>query len=216
MKNIWEYKGYHTKVEFDTEKLMLYGKVEGINDLVTFESSTIKNAKKEFEKAVDEYLAFCKEVGKSPMSPITLSHKLFLSTRQVSARPWGCRAVIMPKSSSIIVILSHGRWKVCVSGSQRSTKAVRAEWTSVGGARLNKSTKGSNPALLMCDSKWWSYRIWHASVWPLIRKVGSICQNEDENSKYLTFTKPKYYKCRWPWLLPLHSQLDGSDDRCWM
>ena len=66
MKNIWEYKGYHTKVEFDTEKLILYGKVEGINDLVTFESSTIKNAKKEFEKAVDEYLAFCKEVGKSP------------------------------------------------------------------------------------------------------------------------------------------------------
>ena len=66
MKNRWEYKGYHTKVEFDTEKLILYGKIEGINDLVTFESSTIKNAKKEFEKAVDEYLEFCKEIGKEP------------------------------------------------------------------------------------------------------------------------------------------------------
>lgn len=35
--NVLEYKGYHTKVEFDSEELVLRGKIEGINDLVDFE-----------------------------------------------------------------------------------------------------------------------------------------------------------------------------------
>lgn len=30
MKNFLEYKGYHTKIEFDCEDLVLRGKIEGI------------------------------------------------------------------------------------------------------------------------------------------------------------------------------------------
>ncbi len=66
MNNILEYKGYHTKVEFDADDLVLRGKIEGINDLVTFECEDIKDAEKEFHDAVDDYLQFCKEVGKQP------------------------------------------------------------------------------------------------------------------------------------------------------
>ena len=64
--NILEYKGYHAKVEFDAEALILRGKIEGINDLVNFESADINEIRKEFESAVDDYLEFCKEVGKDP------------------------------------------------------------------------------------------------------------------------------------------------------
>lgn len=64
--NILEYKGYHTKVEFDAEEFVLRGKIEGINDLVNFECESIQNVEKEFHKAVDDYLEFCKEVGKEP------------------------------------------------------------------------------------------------------------------------------------------------------
>jgi predicted HicB family RNase H-like nuclease len=64
--NILEYKGYHTKVEFDSEELVLRGKIEGINDFVNFECEDIKNIEKEFHEAVDDYLEFCKEVGKEP------------------------------------------------------------------------------------------------------------------------------------------------------
>ncbi len=64
--NILEYKGYHTKVEFDSEALILRGKIEGINDLVDFECDNIKDVEKEFHEAVDDYLEFCKEVGKTP------------------------------------------------------------------------------------------------------------------------------------------------------
>lgn len=66
MKNLLEYKGYHTKIEFDTESLVLYGKIEGINDLVNFESNNINDIEMEFHNAVDDYLEFCNEVGKDP------------------------------------------------------------------------------------------------------------------------------------------------------
>ena len=66
MKNILSYKGYHSRVEFDSESLLLYGKIEGINDLVTFESNDLTAIESEFRVAVDDYLAFCEEVGKEP------------------------------------------------------------------------------------------------------------------------------------------------------
>ena len=64
--NILEYKGYHTKIEFDMETCTLRGKIEGINDLVNFESSDTSKIEKEFHDAVDDYLEFCEEVGKDP------------------------------------------------------------------------------------------------------------------------------------------------------
>ena len=64
--SILEYKGYHTKANVDVENGIIYGKVEGIRDLVDFESDDIKGFEKEFHLAVDDYLEFCKEVGKEP------------------------------------------------------------------------------------------------------------------------------------------------------
>lgn len=66
MNNILEYKGYHTKVEYDVETQMLRGKIEGINDYVDFEVNDISSVEAEFHSAVDDYLVFCEEVGKSP------------------------------------------------------------------------------------------------------------------------------------------------------
>ena len=65
-ENILEYKGYHTKVEYVAENNCLYGKIEGINDLVTFEAHNLESVKKEFHDAVDDYLAFCDEIGQEP------------------------------------------------------------------------------------------------------------------------------------------------------
>lgn len=66
MKNILEYKGYYAKVEYSSEDKVLFGKIEGINDLVNFESESTEGIEKEFRNAVDDYLEFCKEVGKEP------------------------------------------------------------------------------------------------------------------------------------------------------
>ncbi len=40
------------------------GRIEGINDLVTFEGSTVNKLKKAFREAVEDYLQLCKETGK--------------------------------------------------------------------------------------------------------------------------------------------------------
>lgn len=66
MSNILEYKGYFTKIEYNSEDKALYGKIEGIADLVTFESTDAGEIEKEFHNAVDDYLDFCKEIGKDP------------------------------------------------------------------------------------------------------------------------------------------------------
>lgn len=61
-----EYKGYHTKIEFDAESMVLRGKIEGINDYIDFEAENITDIESEFHLAVDDYLEFCAEVGKEP------------------------------------------------------------------------------------------------------------------------------------------------------
>ena len=61
MKNIHEYKGYLTKIEYSSEDGVLFGKVEGINDLILFESESVYEIENKFHEAVDEYLDYCKE-----------------------------------------------------------------------------------------------------------------------------------------------------------
>lgn len=65
-KNILEYKGYYTKIEYSAEDRVLYGKIEGIRDLVNFESDNIEGVEQEFRSAVDDYLAFCEDLGQNP------------------------------------------------------------------------------------------------------------------------------------------------------
>ncbi len=66
MENTLQYKGYFTNIAFSVEDKVLHGKIEGIDDLVTFESDSILDIEEEFHNAVDDYLDFCKEVGKEP------------------------------------------------------------------------------------------------------------------------------------------------------
>ena len=56
---------YHHQI-FDADKPSVYGVVEGINDFINFESSEISGIEQEFHNAVDDYLAFCSELGKKP------------------------------------------------------------------------------------------------------------------------------------------------------
>jgi predicted HicB family RNase H-like nuclease len=66
MNDILQYKGYYASVHFSSEDEVFYGKVLGINDLISFEGSSVKELKKAFEEAVDDYLDSCKALKKSP------------------------------------------------------------------------------------------------------------------------------------------------------
>ena len=69
MNNTLEYKGYQTRIHIDFESHLLHGRIEGIRDLVNFESETITGIIQEFHSAVDDYLAFCSELGDAPNVP---------------------------------------------------------------------------------------------------------------------------------------------------
>ena len=67
----YTYKGYQGSVETSIEDGVLHGKILFINDLVTYEAQTLKALKKQFELAVNDYLASCKELDKEPDKTLT-------------------------------------------------------------------------------------------------------------------------------------------------
>ena len=62
MSNVLTYKGYSTRIEYSKEDNVLFGKIEGIADLVDFESADVEGVEAAFREAVDDYLEFCAEI----------------------------------------------------------------------------------------------------------------------------------------------------------
>lgn len=77
--NALSYKGYIGSVHFSSEDKMFWGKLEHIHDLITFESENSHELSAAFEKAVDDYLAFCSHNKLTPEKPFKGSFNIRLS-----------------------------------------------------------------------------------------------------------------------------------------
>lgn len=64
MKDILQYKNFIGSVHFNADDEVFFGKIEGIEDLVSFEGNNVIDLKKAFEESVNDYLILCKETGK--------------------------------------------------------------------------------------------------------------------------------------------------------
>lgn len=64
-----EYRGYTARVIFDEEAGLLFGEVEGLRDVVTFEASNVEDLKGAFRDSVEDYLAMCAERDEAPEKP---------------------------------------------------------------------------------------------------------------------------------------------------
>ena len=80
MNDYLTYEGYLGAVLFSAEDEVFYGKVHGINDLVTFEGKSVEELKKSFEESIDDYLESCKELGKQPDKIFKGSFNIRIST----------------------------------------------------------------------------------------------------------------------------------------
>ena len=67
MKDVLTYKGFIGSVHFSAEDKVFHGKIEGIDDLVTFEGQSVDELLKAFHEEVDDYIKLCKEMDKEPM-----------------------------------------------------------------------------------------------------------------------------------------------------
>ena len=76
-----KYKGYTGSVDYSEEDNCLYGKVLGMSkDMITYEGQDVNELRKDFEGAIDDYLALCKANGKAPpllprYLPLPIAHQ---------------------------------------------------------------------------------------------------------------------------------------------
>lgn len=66
MSDLLIYKGYFGSAHYSAADEVFYGKLEGIDDLILYEGTSVKALIKDFHEAVDVYLENCKEIGKEP------------------------------------------------------------------------------------------------------------------------------------------------------
>jgi predicted HicB family RNase H-like nuclease len=74
--NSMTYKSYLARIEYDERDAIFVGRILGIRDIISFHGETVAELKAEFERAVNDYLADCKQEGVSPEKPV--SGKLLL------------------------------------------------------------------------------------------------------------------------------------------
>ena len=66
MSNMVHYKGYDGSVELSKEDGVFYGKVVGIQALISYEGKNEEELFADFHDAIDDYLETCKAHGKEP------------------------------------------------------------------------------------------------------------------------------------------------------
>jgi predicted HicB family RNase H-like nuclease len=68
---VMQYKGYTGRVEVDEEAGIIFGRVIGLRDVITFQGETVQEARQAFQDSVDDYLEFCAERGEAPEKPFS-------------------------------------------------------------------------------------------------------------------------------------------------
>lgn len=69
MNQTLQHRGYDGSVLYSAEDKMLHGRVLGIRDMISYGGTNVRALEKNFRDAVDEYLQFCADRGKTPDTP---------------------------------------------------------------------------------------------------------------------------------------------------
>ena len=66
-----KYKDYVGATEVDEEAGVIFGRVLGLRDVITFQGETVGEARRSFEESVDFYLKMCADRGEAPERPFS-------------------------------------------------------------------------------------------------------------------------------------------------
>ena len=80
MRNMMKYKDFYASIHYEDETSTFWGKIEGIEDVISFEADTVDGLKEEFKEVVEEYLEECKNLNKNP-------HKKYKGSFNVRIEP---------------------------------------------------------------------------------------------------------------------------------
>jgi len=85
MNTLLEHRGYYGSIEVSHADNCLFGKLQFIRDLVSYEGETVAQLTAAFHAAVDDYLDTCAAQGRAPAIPckgtfnVRVGHKLHLA-----------------------------------------------------------------------------------------------------------------------------------------
>lgn len=68
----FQYKGFVGSVNFSDKDAVFFGKIEGIDGLVTFEGRSLSELEEAFHKAVDDYRYECRQAARSEIQDMSL------------------------------------------------------------------------------------------------------------------------------------------------
>lgn len=66
MKDVMLYKEFVGSVHYSTDDDVFFGKIEGIDDSISFEGRSVEELKLAFHEAVEDYIELCEMNGKEP------------------------------------------------------------------------------------------------------------------------------------------------------
>ena len=67
--NVMTHKGYSARIEYDERDDIFVGRILGIRTMISFHGETVAQLHREFKKAIEDYLADCKQRGVDPERP---------------------------------------------------------------------------------------------------------------------------------------------------
>ena len=92
MSTMLKYRGYYGSIEASPEDNCLFGKLQYIRALVTYEGETVAELDKAFRDAVDDYLQTCEAQGSQPEVPckgsfnVRVGHDLHLAASVAASK----------------------------------------------------------------------------------------------------------------------------------
>ncbi|WP_341519895.1 type II toxin-antitoxin system HicB family antitoxin [Pseudomonas sp. G.S.17] len=92
MNTLLHHRGYYGSLEASPEDNCLFGKLQFIRALVSYEGQTVAQLSEAFRAAVDDYLETCATLGKDPELPckgsfnVRVGHDLHLAASVAATR----------------------------------------------------------------------------------------------------------------------------------
>ncbi|PAU87572.1 toxin-antitoxin system HicB family antitoxin [Pseudomonas sp. WN033] len=92
MNNMLKYRGYYGSIEASPEDNCLFGKLQFIRALVSYEGVTVAELEQAFKDAVDDYLETCAALKQEPETPckgsfnVRVGHDLHLAASLAATR----------------------------------------------------------------------------------------------------------------------------------
>ena len=128
-----KYKGYLGSVEFSEEDDLLFGVILGIDGLVNYEGKTMQELTASFHEAVEDYLAFCSDHGRTPQ-------KSFSGAFNVRIAPDTHRDIANLAAEAGISINAFVKRALC--------EAVKQPWVTPGSLVQGYGAEAPDPAML--------------------------------------------------------------------